>query len=412
MQRYFSGLILATLATSILCGETFADDPWDKIGRGKLLRQFRDDLLGRTGNEKPSPTAQQLNSQQQPTPAPTRAGQPAQPRQTQPRMPGQQQPNQYNGRYGAQQQQQLQQQRQQAANTNQGRLPAQAATPTQPRNPNQNYYARPGVTNPRETAQRMVTPPPTANASQAAAPLNPARARNADFGMEIRQAADEKFYIVALDPNGNATKAGVQRGDVISQVGGSPLTTLAELEEIAKILSPGDQLEFELSRSGKTGKVMVQYGTAPALPAAEESSVAPVNRAAPYAAPTDELSLELSNNSAPTAEPIREGHRVAGQYDFVPQPSANGYSSVLDMGGSATARTTPASVRAPNRRGAVGTNLSDTPSQFASHQRASINAMEAEMNQRRTQGAAYSLDSEAYGESILEVRGETGSGRN
>jgi hypothetical protein len=257
MKRIHS-LLLSTLTVAVICGSVsetaFADQSSEKFGNGRLLRKWRDDLFGKSEEPKPGqPKA--ADPSQQPTPA------------------GQRQSPNYAQMTPAQRQQYAQQQlaRQQSSAGQASRSPQ--ANP------------QPGFTEAHRSSG-LVTE---------------------GFGMEIRRDPQDKFYVAQTIAKGNAAKAGVQRGDQILQVGGVELTTLEELDEIAKILGEGDQLEFELTRRGGNKKILVQFGEAKEV---ESDVPGPIQRSASL--------------------PRQSGQQVTGRYDFVPQPTRSGFHSVLE----------------------------------------------------------------------------------
>lgn len=83
------------------------------------------------------------------------------------------------------------------------------------------------------------------------------------FGMWIQESR-ERFFVSQINPRGNAAAAGLQRGDLIVNIGGAPLKVLDEYAAIAKAMRGGDRVDFEVSRRGsKPKEVAVQYGKAP-----------------------------------------------------------------------------------------------------------------------------------------------------
>ncbi len=62
-------------------------------------------------------------------------------------------------------------------------------------------------------------------------------------------------YIYSINRNSNASSAGFQVGDRVISVNGTEVSSSSEIESIISALSAGDQVEFELERSGQTGKL-------------------------------------------------------------------------------------------------------------------------------------------------------------
>ena len=291
MSRFYSLLVVAT-ATLLLCGNVVGATPQEKYGRGRLLRKWRDDLMGKDTAQNKEKSAQN-DSENQPTPArkpqPSNAPTPAQ-RPTQPSP-------------------------QPTAKSSQRLSPNQAAAQS---------WAKP----PRKTAvpvqsvgyQNLVSkkPTPTAEPPQSAIsnrfadqpsskkPVaeQPIGKQPEGFGMVVQADKEENLVVLQVDPNGNAAKAGIQRGDYIVQAGGADVGSLDEFNEVAKLLGEGDQIEFQFSRQGQKETVTIQYG------ATKEFA-------------DGETLIDSESDQSRTP--------VTGQYDFVPQETENGFHSVLDQ---------------------------------------------------------------------------------
>ncbi len=87
----------------------------------------------------------------------------------------------------------------------------------------------------------------------------PAITQGRGFGMSVATLEDS-IIVNSVTPGGNAAAAGLQRGDVISKIGGAPLLSTDELDAITKSMDGGDRVEFEFSRRGKESKAFVQFG--------------------------------------------------------------------------------------------------------------------------------------------------------
>lgn len=101
-----------------------------------------------------------------------------------------------------------------------------------------------------------------------AAPEIP-RARNASntparkgFGFTITE-KDEEIVITNVAPGGNASEAGLRRGDVIKGIGGVEVDSKKAFNEIAEILNAGDTIEVSYRRGKQTNDVQIAYGDAP-----------------------------------------------------------------------------------------------------------------------------------------------------
>lgn|GEM_PF-6002367 len=189
----------------------------DSQQRGRFLRRLREDIRSLTGtDDEDKDKAQQRDGKDARTPTlaarPKESGfQPIQGRYDGVRIPEPTQPNQSNA----------------------GRVPGFRLSDQLPSN--------------RETP----TAPDLAN--------NPPRK---GFGLTLEEKGDQ-LVVDALQRNGNAAEADFRRGDVVLEIGGVPVKTITEFDEITRILSQGDQIEVSISRSGKEEKKLLQLGSVP-----------------------------------------------------------------------------------------------------------------------------------------------------
>ncbi|MEZ4696743.1 MAG: PDZ domain-containing protein [Rhodothermales bacterium] len=58
--------------------------------------------------------------------------------------------------------------------------------------------------------------------------------------------------VMAIDPNGPGGQAGLQEGDVLTTVGGAPVTDTESLQEAVSRHSPGDRVDIAFTRDGET----------------------------------------------------------------------------------------------------------------------------------------------------------------
>lgn len=65
----------------------------------------------------------------------------------------------------------------------------------------------------------------------------------------------EGVYIASVSPNGAADMAGIKVGDVLLDIAGTPVNSVAKLQETVSKYRPGDQVKLLIKRSGKN-KVM------------------------------------------------------------------------------------------------------------------------------------------------------------
>ena len=70
-------------------------------------------------------------------------------------------------------------------------------------------------------------------------------------------------YLYAVDPNGAAAAAGLQAGDIITQIDGTDIQSMTDLSAARKSYSAGDTAQFTIIRGGQTMQVPVIWGAEP-----------------------------------------------------------------------------------------------------------------------------------------------------
>ncbi len=84
------------------------------------------------------------------------------------------------------------------------------------------------------------------------------------FGIRIGETNGAGVYVDSVTPGGPAAKAGIVRGDVITEVDGKSTLTVDQLTSVVSELKPGQQVEVGLeTQSGKAKSVHVTLGTFP-----------------------------------------------------------------------------------------------------------------------------------------------------
>jgi S1-C subfamily serine protease len=78
------------------------------------------------------------------------------------------------------------------------------------------------------------------------------------------QAGNQGLEVVSLIENGPAATAGIQRGDVVTSIGGKPIVALQDVSSAISEMDPGAQVAVELLRGGE--KVSAGVTLAPRLP--------------------------------------------------------------------------------------------------------------------------------------------------
>jgi len=198
------------LSGAVGLSETRADNPFERlIPRGKLLKKLKGDFTGE--DTKVKLPVQRHGIQPRSHAAPTPASQAGYaPRTTQPREPN--------------------------------LVPSQAHSPTRTR----------------------PLPPISAGSREGSANVVNANAnRKPGFGMMVQKSQDNKLVVSGVQRGGNASRAGLRPGDQLLSFGGGKLTGMEELQQIAKTLGQGDQVEVEFARQGKKQKSLLQFGLPP-----------------------------------------------------------------------------------------------------------------------------------------------------
>ncbi len=391
-MKRLHGLMFAILVTTMFSGPTDAAQPQDKIGSGKLLRQFRDDLFGKPHEKKPQPPAAQ-NQPRQPTPAQPQSRPGVNPKQPQPagQHRSAQPPITQRSKQSFQQKPNQPQQQPSARQASQpNRNQANDSRTAGARNSNRNASpdpTRPSATNPAKFASHRI-PAPAVNNSKSDVVAN-TEPKAVGMGMEIQVDKNDRFLVVQVDPRGNAAKAGVQRGDMVVKIGGSELKTKEELTEIIKVLGEGDQMEFQLSRKGQIKEVLIQFGEAPIVPAGQE--------------------LIADSIPSPTAEFQQNsiGQPITGRYDFVPQPATE--ETRTDVGSQLSGARSIQASQFPQP--IVDPNLSPSTNQLISQQRETLSELELELAPEAETNLPENAPPVEFGPSILELPELDGPGK-
>jgi len=90
--------------------------------------------------------------------------------------------------------------------------------------------------------------------------------RNADevFNKYHLRKDDQGCVVAQIMPGGPAEKAGIQEGDLIRAVGGTPTLDVDKLREVVAAAQPGNEVEIALVRAGREQKIKVAIGEQPA----------------------------------------------------------------------------------------------------------------------------------------------------
>lgn len=216
---------------------SFAQNPFEQfqkkvdeaLPKGRLLKKIRDDLSGKSKEDERQEKANQEKerdenkrnaNRREPTPAPRPNGYP-QP-VNRPPVPTP------------------------AANANRGNQDPASLLNSNFVPPQIGGRSNPPTSNRNSGNQEL--PRPFQFSSNNEANSNPNNV--AGFGLQLEE-TEGGLIVSNVTPGGNADQAGLKRGDQIVQLGGVPVQTQAEWNEISQILSAGDQIQVEWSRRGE-----------------------------------------------------------------------------------------------------------------------------------------------------------------
>ncbi len=88
-------------------------------------------------------------------------------------------------------------------------------------------------------------------------------------GMDLDQITAKRYdlpvgiYVEQIQPNGPATSSDLQRGDVITAIDGTEVTTMKELNEVKEKKNIGDKITLDIYRNGDTKKIEITLGEEP-----------------------------------------------------------------------------------------------------------------------------------------------------
>jgi len=238
-------LVVATLSLTVFAGDTYAQDG-PAFGRGRILKKMRDDILGvmpkfRAPSSKSNPTTASRSSFS----IPSKSNVPT------PALPSE------GARPATVDSKAIHSYRVPQANQKKSSL-ANGSGSTQYetyKTANPSKTVRPS--NSKSTAaMSTITPEAIASVTQSA------KKQSLAFGMLLKTRGDD-LVVTQVNPNGNASKAGVRKGDLILGAGGIEFGSMMEFNQITDVLRDGDQLEFLVGQAGKESKKLIAFGKIP-----------------------------------------------------------------------------------------------------------------------------------------------------
>ncbi len=293
-MKLHQALIVATLSLSVLVGDTYAQDSDKRMfGNGRFLKKMRDDIFG-TKPKKDSPAPYQSRNST-PKRNPLSLSVKGKGNVPTPALPSDgQRPAAIDSK-----------------STYQHRSPQSQAKRSLAANSKSAQYQKP--TTIRNKPQARPTQNSTLSPQVIESVTRSGKKQTLAFGM-LLETRGENLVVTNIDPNGNANKAGIRKGDMILGAGGLELGSMLEFNEITDVLRSGDQLEFVVSRSGKKDKKLILFGEAPDMTPKE---------------------VAQSNGTSPSnAVGTGAARRSANLNQYQIAPASNNMHSVIESSGN------------------------------------------------------------------------------
>lgn len=96
-----------------------------------------------------------------------------------------------------------------------------------------------------------------------------------DLAKAFNVPAEKGALVGSVEPNSPGAKAGLQRGDVITEIAGQPVTGPNELRLKVGTMTPGTTVHLNVLRNGETRDVALTLGEAPTGTGAEKNAEGP-----------------------------------------------------------------------------------------------------------------------------------------
>jgi S1-C subfamily serine protease len=82
-----------------------------------------------------------------------------------------------------------------------------------------------------------------------------------DIARALGTSAKQGVVVVSVVPGGPAARAGIQRGDVIVELGGHSVTDYADLLGELRTMKPGSQVPVTVNRAGRQQQLTITIGS-------------------------------------------------------------------------------------------------------------------------------------------------------
>lgn len=148
-------------------------------------------------------------------------------------------------------------------------------------------------------------------------------------------------FVTNVPKDGPAGKAGIQTGDIITKINGTPVTNVPAFRSLVANRSPGDQISVEISRAGEVKNFSVVLGTLPSSQLDYENAFDVLDRFGISQVKETNGELEISGMRSPSPAfrlGIRPQNRITA-VDEIPVTSARDLAETLVKRGAHQGRT-------------------------------------------------------------------------
>jgi serine protease Do len=114
-----------------------------------------------------------------------------------------------------------------------------------------------------------------------------------DLAKAFNVPAEKGALVGSVEPNSPGAKAGLQRGDVITEINGQPVNSQNDLRLKVAAMAPGTAVHLKVIRNGETRDVSVTLGEAPSGKGAGKNAEGPAENSPMSGVQVDNLSSDI-----------------------------------------------------------------------------------------------------------------------